>query len=235
MASRTSKKNINSPDELQTISRRLIEFILSHRRQAYLYTGIFAAVVIIVAGWHLYTIHYEAEANEMYAKAYSSYAIQGGDDDSEDVLKKAAALYEELVKEYVSSDAAVLAYYNLGNIHYTLGDTDKSIEAYKMFLRSSDETSMLRSLAFYSLGYAYEVKGEYEQALKSFENSEKSTTGIHFKTINYANIGRIYEKMDNIPKALEYYGKVNGEDVDPFMKGLMKTKIASLNQEGSNE
>ncbi len=227
MANRITKKELKQPDEFHTLSWKALQFLSNHRREVYLYSGIVVAVVVLVVGWYLYRLYYESRANEMYARAYASYGTANVSQDQES-LKKAVGLYDELVKEYPESRAAELALYNLGNLYYSLGDAEKSIGAYESYLQESRDTSMLRALAYYGLGYSYELKNDYEGALKNFESAEKHALGSHFKVINYANIGRIYEKMGNIPKAVEYYGKVMGKDVDPFMQGLMKNKIATL-------
>ncbi len=228
MAHRISRKDLKQPDEFHTLSWRFIHFLAHHRREVYLYSGIVVAIIVAVLGWYLYGLHYESRAGEMYARAYGSYTIEQSGQQNSESIKKAIDLYEELVKKYPSSEAAILAFYNLGNLYYSAGDMDQSIAAYRSYLEKSDKSSMLRGLAYYGLGYCYETKKDYEKALKSFENSEKNTLGTHFKIINYANTGRIYEKMGNSAKALEYYKKVAGDDVDPFIQGLMKQKIANL-------
>jgi len=228
VANRITRKDLKQPDEFHTLSWRFIGFLASHRREVYLYSGIVVAMIAVILGWYLYGLHYESSAGEMYARAYGSYTRVQEDQQNSDSTREAVGLYEELVKKYPSSEAAILAYYNLGNLYYSAADMDKSIAAYRAYLEKSDKSSMLRGLAYYGLGYCYEAKKDYEKALKSFENSEKNTLGTHFKIINYANAGRIYEKMGNVVKAVEYYKKVSGDDVDPFMKGLMKQKIANL-------
>jgi len=205
-----------------------MQYLSQHRKECYLYAGIAVAVIVIFIGWYFYQLHYESRAEAMYSSAYSSYTLTTDVAKEKDTLTKAVDLYKELVEAYPSSRAAGLAYYNLGNLYFSLGDIDASIEAYTLFLDKSSDKGMLTALAYYGLGYCYEAQKDYEQALRSFENSESHSVGKNLKTINYSNIARIYEKMNNYPKAIEYYKKVIENKVEPFMEGMIKNKIASL-------
>ncbi len=207
-----------------------MEYLIEHRNKFYAAISFVVFVIIVVCGWYFYGLHYEKSADRLYSSAFNAYSGNLKKDNGN--YSNAAVMYGEITEKYPKSRAATLSYYNMGNIYYNLGELDKSIEAYKTFLKRSSEDNVLTSLAHYGLGYCYEERENYEDALKSFENSNRSLVDTHFAVINYSNIGRIYEKMQRPEKAIEYYEMVVEKADDPFLKTLMQRKLATLGQKG---
>lgn len=227
-----SKETILEPDQLQTFSQRIFEYVALHRRAFYTGAGIALSIIIVILAVYFYLLNYEQKAEELYSQAFNSYALTTNPETERAAFESAIGTYEKLLEEYPRSDAADLAYYNLGNIHYRFGEIDKSIAAYEEFTKRYHKDSVLTSLAYYGLGYCYEKKQEYANALRSFEASDKNLSGTHFRAINYSNIARIYEKMNNTEKALEYYRQVLEATDDPLLTVLVKSKIADLDSKG---
>jgi tetratricopeptide (TPR) repeat protein len=208
------------------MSETIIEYLIEHRNKFYAAISFVVLVIIIACGWYLYGVHYENSADRLYSSAFNTYSANVKNDGA--AYTNVTDMYREITEKYPKSRAATLSYYNMGNIYYNLRELDKSIEAYTTFLERSTEDNVLTSLAYYGLGYCYEERENYEEALTSFENSNSSIIGTHFTVINYSNIGRIYEKMKRPDKAMEYYKRVVEQTDDPFLKTLMKRKLATL-------
>ena len=116
-----------------------------------------------------------------------------------------------------------------GNIYFNINEIDKSISAYEKFIKKSSGDNDLVVLAYVGLGYCYEAKGNLKKALKSLDNSIKyCTVGSSYEGIIYRNMGRIYEEMNDSPKAVEYYKKALKLTIDPSMEMLIKSKISTL-------
>jgi len=223
-----TKKELKQPDQFQSGASRLLEYIAENRQKVYLASGIAGVIVLLLVGWGIYQYNYEQHANAMYSRAYNSYKLSGYTEDEDKSYREAVTVYEELIDTYSRSDAARLAYYNMGNIYYALGEIDKSIDAYQSFLKQSKRFGMMTSLAYYGLGYCYEARKDFDNALVSFKNSNKTIEGLHFTSMNYANMARIYEKKGDQTKALEYYKKAMEQTPDPLLEALVKNKVASL-------
>jgi tetratricopeptide (TPR) repeat protein len=221
-----TRKELREPDQFHTMSGQVIEYLMEHRNKFYAAISAIVFVVVVVCGWYFYGLHYENSADRLYSSAFNAYSGNVKKDNA--TYSNAAGMYSEITEKYPKSRAATLSFYNMGNIYYNLGELDKSIEAYKSFLESSSDGNVLTSLAYYGLGYCYEEKENYEEALKSFENSNSFIVGTHFNVINYSNIARIYEKMKRPEKAMEYYEMVVEQADDPFLKTLVKRKLATL-------
>jgi len=229
MADKLTKKELEQPDEFHAIGWHALQYVSEHRGKFYLGGAVVLLIIILAGAWYFYRLDYENKAQSLYSSAYNSYSLPGSSAGSHknDYLK-AVQIYEELAKEYPSSRAATLSFYNMGNIYFNIGDTEKSITAYKTFLKRSGHKDILRAFAYYGLGYCYEKNKDYDNALKFFENSNKRVQGTRFEYINYANMARIYEKMDRQKEALEFYRKATGKMNDPLAEMLVKSRIAAL-------
>jgi len=228
MATKLTKKELKQPDEFHTIGWKVMQYMSEHRNRLYTAGAVVLTIIILAGGWYFYLLNYEKRAEQMYSSAYNSYALPGISGDMKDAYSTAMDLYTDLVNTYPGSRVATLSFYNMGNIYFNLGEIEKSIEAYKTFLKKSGKNNILTALAHYGLGYCYEENKDYDNALKSFENSDKSMKGTRFESINYANMARIYEKTGKQDKALEYYRKAVEKAGDPLMEMMMKNRIAVL-------
>ena len=172
-------------------------------------------------------MNYEDKAQNLYSIANIAgmkAARQGGKPDQNNIN-----MYNEVITQYPGSKAAMMSYYQIGNLYYTLGDVDASIKAYTEFLKDVPDGSDLRILAYNGIGYGYEKKADLPRALESFEKAANSKSGLGFEGMTYRNMARIYEEMNNKEKALEYYQKALSSTSDPSMELLLKKIISSIN------
>ena len=224
MAEKLSKKEIEQPDWFHTEFTRIGEFISRRRIQVAWIAGIVAFCLIASSGWYLYRINYEKKAGQLYAQARSAaYAnVPAGRE------KNAIKLYESVIAKYPGSRAAVTAYYRLGNLYFNLGEIDRSAGAYGEFIKRSPKNSDLVALAYMSLGYCHEAKGDLLKALASFRDAIGAKGGKFFEAVAYRDMARICEEMKEPGKAVEYYRKALEKSSDPAMNLLLKRKIATL-------
>ncbi len=228
MVTKLTKKELKQPDEFHTMGWKAMQYMSEHRNKFYAAGAVALTVIILAGGWYMYLLNYEKKAEALYSAAYASYALPGTSGDMNDAGLTALEQYTNLTAAYPNSRAAELAFYNMGNIYFNMGEIEKSIDAYKTFLKGSGKNNILTALAHYGLGYCYEENKDYDNALKSFENSDKSMKGTRFESINYANMARIYEKMGEQKNALEYYRKAVETAGDPLMQMMVKNRIAVL-------
>jgi predicted negative regulator of RcsB-dependent stress response len=227
MARKILKKDLKEPDKFQTYISRIFEFASEYSKQLHIAAGIFILVILIGGGIHIYDLHVEKKAQVLYAEAYGVYKTLNHESDPAK-YSQSIQVFEELTKKYPRSDAGLLAFYNLGNIFFDVGEIDKAIDAYNGFLEKSPQDNILTALAYYGLGYCHEAKKDYDGALNAFNKSIEYSTGIFYTTLNYQNIARIYEQMNKPEKAKEYYDKVLEQTTDPLTEKLIKRKISEL-------
>lgn len=223
-----TSKDLKQPDKFHVVALRIFRYISENRGKLYLASGVAGLILILFVAWGIYRINYEGKANLMYSQAYNSYILAGSSEDETKTYQTAMDIYKELTSLYPKSDASKLAFYNMGNIFYVLGDIDRSINAYESFLQQSKKFNMMTSLAYYGLGYCYEVKKDFNKALESFENSNKNIEGVHFASMNYANMARIYEEKGEKETALSFYKKALEQTPDPLIEAIVRKKVATL-------
>ena len=130
--------------------------------------------------------------------------------------------------KYPRSQAAVTAYYRLGNLYFGRHEIDAAIRAYQDFLKKAPAESDLVTLAYNGLGACQEAKKDFNKALESYEKAMKTNTASSFEALNYTSIARIHEAMNNPAKAVEFYRKALGKTTDPLMTLYLKRKISNL-------
>jgi tetratricopeptide (TPR) repeat protein len=226
MAGKMTKKELEKPDTLQSALTKIAAYVSENKPKIYLISGIITLIVLLSSGWYIYRMNYENNAQKLYAKSQFTgmqITLQGGSPDQNTVK-----MYQDVVTQYQGSKAAMMAYYQLGNIYYNLGDIDASIKAYTEFLKEAPEGNDWKILAYNGLGYCYEAKNDLKNALESFDNAASIKSAGSFEGITYRNIARVYEEMQNKEKALEYYQKALSKTTDPSMEHLLKRKISTI-------
>ncbi|GAB63396.1 MAG: tetratricopeptide repeat protein [Candidatus Jettenia sp.] len=117
-------------------------------------------------------------------------------------LSTAADAYQYMKDTMSSSSATPWAIFQLGNIYYRMENYDEAIRAYNDFLdRYSGH--LLAPIVKQSLGYAYEEKGLFPEAIQQFES-----VPVHdsFLTAQVGwDAGRCYEKSGQTNDAIRSY------------------------------
>lgn len=227
MAKKITKKEIEKPDSFQTALNKIATYFSANKSKIYLASAVVISIIIISAGWYLYRMNYEDKAQKLYAMAHIAgmkTAFQGGKPDQNNIK-----MYNDVITQYPGSKAAMMSYYQMGNLNYNLGDVDASIKAYLEFLKEVPDGSDLKILAYNGIGYCYEKKADLPHALESFEKAGNSKSGVGFEGMTYRNMARIYEEMNDKEKALEYYQKALNNTADPSMELLLKRIISTIN------
>lgn len=225
MAAKLSKKELKDPDAFQTTFERVGDYVTENKTRVTIIGIALVLALIIVTGIYFYWSYYSGSALKIYAKAQANILKSG---DSKETINENINLFKELIEKYPHSWSGRMAYYHLGNIYYNNGEFDKAINSYEKFVdkAGSDKTGV-KFLALTSLGYSYEAKTDFKQALKYFEQAQLSYN-VGFETIGLRNIARAYEELKNKEKALEYYKKALEKTTEPAATIFIKRKISAL-------
>lgn len=202
----------------EDFSLRILRWQAIKGRMAVILWPLSVLFLIIVgwAGWTIYVRHQNAEALAIYEGA----VIQSQD-------KKVPAL-EQLVKEYPNTKAGRLAGLDLAHLYYRAGKTDLAIKAYERVLENLPEDQGLRPIIFLSLGYCFEMKGDYPAAVKYLNLSLESGRDS-VKVVSALSLGRVYNKAKEPTKAIDVYKKalsING--VQGYYRSIAEWQIAQL-------
>jgi TolA-binding protein len=201
MATKIDKKELEEPDKLQMFFLSVRAFAEKHRTRIYTGAGIFMLCILMAGGWYFYQLDYETSSGKLYNRVFD--AAMKADPSSGEVA--AIQGYKDLIAQYPRSVAAVMAYYRLGNLHFSRKDFDAAIAAYQEFLKKASPKSDLVTLANSGLGNCQEAKKDFSKALEFYENAMKTNAAASFEVLNYSNVARIHEQMNNPAKAAEFY------------------------------
>ena len=224
MAERITKKELKElkePDLLHVELSKLAAFSVQHKAKLTILGAVLLVCIAIAGGWSLYKMNYEKSALEIYSQGEAT-AMKSGQ--SANLI----AAYRNVTTKYPNSQAALQAYYQLGNLYLNLNQIDFSLQAYDEFLKQSSRKNYLKFFVYSGQGYGYEAKKDYKKALDAFENALKTPEATYLAGTVYRDMGRIYEEMKDTKKSLEYYRKSLEKTADRTMEQVLKRKIASL-------
>ena len=221
MVDRMTKMELEEPDKLRLFSDDVLEYAKHNRTKIAVIAAAVVAVVLMILGWIIYDRGYEGQADNLYQAA-----LLKEKSGTEPGINAAVKQYKEIMAQFSRSHAAVFAAYRLGNLHLKIQQFDEAIKFYDVFLEKASGSSDLTTLVLSALGAAYEGKKELKKALENYEKALVTPPDNGFIAVNYQNAARIYEELNNKPKALEYYKKALAITTDPAAELLIKRKIA---------
>lgn len=225
MAAKLSKQELKSPDAFQSTFERIGDYVAENRTRVMVFATAFLCAICIALGIYFYWSHYSGSALKLYAKAQENLLKSG---DNPQTIKENIPIYQQLIDKYPNSWSGRMAYYHLGNVYYNSGDLEKAISSYRKFVeKSGTDKTGVKFLALTSLGYCYEAKKDFEDALKLYQEAIQ-VYHVGFEMMGLRNIARVYEELNNKDKALEYYKKALEKATDPSVALFIKRKISAL-------
>lgn len=136
--------------------------------------------------------------------------------------RNASALgkYREVSSKYKGTGAAILARLAEGSILLDSKDADGALaafgEAHKSPLAAVD--AEVRGRALEGMGFAYEMKGNLDEAMKTYKDLENNVEVKGFKELAIYHQARVAEAKGDKDKAKELYKTVHTRVTDPIAK-----------------
>lgn len=226
-----SKKEIEQPDRFQTAAAEFLEYFKANQKNFYIGLGVLIIIAAGLVSWVLYDRKVEGEAQAQYSTAFNLTSQINRQADKmrfEAGAAIASKYYEEIIKKYPGTKAALIARYDLGNIYLKTGSIDKAIAEFNEFIKNTKDGNDLKNFAYSGLGYCYESKKEYDKAVEMFQKSLASKEGSAFAGMTYNVIASIYERQGKKAEALANYKKALEQKNEPMVDALIKKKIAEL-------
>jgi tetratricopeptide (TPR) repeat protein len=223
------KKKLKEPDEFITSTEKAYLFVKDHAKPIAISGVILVVLILSIFIYTQWSHQKEVDADrrlasilELYQGVRSPYR-EGSPENYKTLLAK----FDETIQQFPRTSAGKLSYLYKGNVHLQLGEFDEAKTAFQTFLKKGTKGKLLRSLGLEGLGYAYEGKKEYEEALKSYQKivemgAEAQMVGV------YLRIGHCYEKQGKNKEALENYKAfLKASPKSPAANSVLR-KISSL-------
>ncbi len=151
---------------------------------------------------------------------------------SDAALKAAIEKYRQVVDQYPRTASAPLALFHLGNALMQANDQAGAIETYQRFIMLYGSQPMLVELARQRLAYAYLLKGDRDQAVKTFASIVESPGALN-KDQALFELARLEEAQSRPEGALAHYQElVKSYPTSPYTnEAMVRTKMLDTKQQ----
>jgi outer membrane protein assembly factor BamD (BamD/ComL family) len=182
-----------------------------HRLQEYrrpLTVGL--AVLILAAGvvggvfWMDRQASHKAQELEREGTRLLMIRSTADPQNADNVLKQAMAKYREVIEQYPRTATAPLAMFHLGNAQVQANDLSAAIDTYQRFILMYGANPALGGLVQQRLAYTYLLKGDRDQAAKTFAALLESP-GVLVKDQALYELARLEESQSRPEGALAHY------------------------------
>lgn len=187
---------------------------------------VLVAVLLGAGGWYWWS-----RAQEASLDAFSRAAQQYREVITEGKLEKtgdARRALEEFLAKHSRSQAAPLAAYYLGNLHYR---AQAHVDARAAFQRALQRGAAgdLALLSQVGIAYAWESEGQYASARRAYEGTLAQLTPKHFLYEEVImGLARMQELQKELPLALDTYRRLLKERPESRRADEIRSRIAML-------
>jgi len=145
---------------------------------------------------------------------------------SDAALKTAIEKYRQVVDQYPRTSSAPLALFHLGNALMQANDQSGAIEVYQRFIMLYGSQPALVGLARQRLAYAYLLKGDRDQAVKTFTSIVESAGALN-KDQALFELARLEEAQSRPEGALAHYQElIKSYPASPYTnEAMVRTKM----------
>lgn len=145
--------------------------------------------------------------------------------DKDVALSTAADAYKYIRDSMSSTSATPWALFQLGSVYYRLKNYDESIRACNDFLARYG-SHPLAPMVRQSLGYAYEEKGLFQEAVQQFETVAGYNNFLAPQVT--CDAGRCYEKLNQTNDAIRSYTKAVELSPNSNWATMAQCRLASI-------
>jgi hypothetical protein len=217
------KKTVARAVDADPLLDRANDFSKWARKNRNTVGGVIAAALVVGAGTFGYAYlqqRKEGEASVELARAVEDERGRVGDPDkvdekqhdprpvfktAEDRRESALKKYREVIKSFPGTGAAILARLSEGSLLLDKHDSDGAMGAFNEVKASplAAADAEVRGRALEGLGFAYELKGDLDNALKTFRELENTVDVLGFKELGLYHQARVSEAKGDKSKAIE--------------------------------
>ena len=209
-------------DPLLSQTRKLSTLIKENQRQVTLFAVVLAAAAAGFAGYSYMERKAEAQASGDLSRAVADERGRIADTSKEDAdnapkdprpvfktpeerRESALKKYQDVRAKHPKSGAAILARLAEGSLLLDKKDADGAAGAFNDVKSSALATAdaQVRGRALEGLGFAYELKSNWDEALKTYQEMERSADVLGFKELAMYHQARVLQQKGDKDKAKE--------------------------------
>jgi tetratricopeptide (TPR) repeat protein len=247
MAEKLTRKELRAPDAFQRAGLQAREWLQDKQRLI-----LILALAALVAGGGVAVASYVSNRGETEASKALSSALKiverpvrpeehpaPQEPDAEEPFASQKEKDEALIKQltelrqkYPRRRAAIAAELPIGQAQLRLGQPDEALKSIQEFLRASSPDDPLRAAALEGQGYAYEEKGQLDQALASFDALSRDDKTDFLGGMGLYHRGRILMQQDKKQEAAEAFAQISSAYANTPAARLASERLAALAEQG---
>jgi tetratricopeptide (TPR) repeat protein len=228
-AKRISRKELKKPDELVTLTSRVIQWSTDNKGLVLRGSVAVATVVLVVAAFFVYRGYRERQARLLYNEAVALGTPAKGEGAAN--AEAALAKLQEVRERYAATKVGPTALAELGDLYLGKGNYDEAVACYQDSLKGLDRRSSIYGLVLENLGTAYEAKGAWDSALETYERLSREGTPVYQREAELG-LGRVYEAKGDRAKALSHYEAYLKDNPDTLASDWIRVKVTRWRLEG---
>lgn len=221
----TRKQLLKEPDEFITTTGKLIRWAKEHEKKIAWSLGVIFVLLILIVGLNQVSKSNEKAAFDLYTKAMAKYDAAAADNGPQEAYDRVKDDFSEIIDKYSGKNGGKLARIAFADICYNAGDADTAIPMYKSAMDDFGGDPAFKQILINSLGYAYEMKMDLDNAIHYFEMIASGESDM-LKSSALFNLGRIYEKKGDREKSLAAFKKIESDFPDSRFLNIVKEKTA---------
>ncbi len=204
------KKLLKEPDEFLTKTGKLIQYATQYQKQIAWGAGIILVLLIMIVSLNQISKSNEKKAFDLYNKAVAKYGASLADTGPEKAYDNVKSDFNHILDEYSGKSGGKLARVAFADICYNAGDADAAIAMYKTAMDDLGGDPTFKQIIVSSLGYAYELKADLDNAIRYFEMISTGASNF-LKSSSLFSLGRLYEKKGDRDKSIAAYRKIESD------------------------
>jgi tetratricopeptide (TPR) repeat protein len=236
------KKELKAPDAFQKEGAEVVSFMQKYPVGMFV-VGILVIVAVVgalIAG-RLSSRHEEQAAQQLgsalepASRPVAEKPTEPGQQVFPTQKDKDEALVTSLEafrKQYPGTQAAAVAALSLGQAQLRLGNADPALPLFDEFLRNRPATDPLRVEAYEGQGYAYEAKGQLDQALQAFSQMAQGGKDDFMAGMGQFHQGRVLIKQGKKDEAAKLLSQIPAQFPGSAAAHLAEERLADLASQG---
>ena len=227
--------DVIEPGRLLLLWRRLQHFVEQNIRQV----AAVGLIIVVLAGgigfWKYKKAQAEEDSYALFFTAMNRYnssdkpagikdAAPANDENSRQALPE----FKKITAQYPDTTAGKAALFYAGACSYDLKKDEDALSLYQEFLKKTGgEQNYLRPAAYEGIGYVYERKGDYKQAIEWFEK-QKRDANDSLNMMAPLNLARCYAALGEREKACTSYKEFTEKYPSSSFAEAAKTGISEF-------
>ena len=210
-------------------TRKYLKFLDEQKLKIIIGIAIIVAVVLPIT---LYKQRRNNDFYEVWSRIWrirneAATAKQGEPEKKSETINAFISEYTFLKDNLYTTVATPWLLLELGNTQYEAKKFEDAILTYNNFIVRYSQHPLL-PIVRQSLGYAYEEKGKFQDAINQFKEILNDEEAVFLKAPASLDAGRCYEKLEQLDPALTAYKKVIDVSPESYFAKMARYRLEDI-------